>query len=143
MKKTILTLSMLFLLLSCNKDDDNNNNGNLTINNNTIAGTYIIKEVVKEDGSIVPYTGYCPTVKDTVIIDFTNIFVKSHRVNCTTEDKYTCFGFFLANGKIVTCNKLINGTITEFTNEKLKIMNDEVINGGDQFHGNKGIVLYR
>ena len=127
MKKTILTLSLLILIVvACSKKDDDTN-GNIAITKNTVYGNWIISEIIRPDGTIVPYPHQCSTQKDYIFFDFIDIYMHRFKTNCEEYNIYNCDDYFLLDNKITGCDYVFDGTIIEFTSQKMRLEYDEVI----------------
>ncbi|CAM3515149.1 hypothetical protein FLGE108171_01190 [Flavobacterium gelidilacus] len=127
MKKIILTLSLLLLVITaCSKKDDDNN-GNLAITKNNVYGNWTFSEIIRPDGTIVPYPHQCSTQNDYIFFDFIDIYMYRFKTNCENYETYRCDNYFLLENQITGCNYVFDGTITEFTSQRMRIEYDEVI----------------
>lgn len=147
MKKTILTINLLLLVLTaCNKKDDDTNDGNIAITTNSISANYIISEIIRPDGSIVPYGHQCSTKNDYIYFDYLDIYMHRFKTNCEEYDVYKCDDYFLLDNKITGCNYVFDAIITEFTGQRMKLEYDVVIPSNDFINGIgdvKGFILIR
>ncbi len=144
MKKIILSL-VLLALISCS-NDDGVKDPNIPITPNSITAEYTITEIVRPDGSIVPYGHQCAMLKDYMYFDFTKIWVYTYNPNCENYSIYVCDTYYVIDKRITGCNYILDGTISEFTGQRMRIDYDEVITSNNFNNGIgdvKGLILVR
>lgn len=147
MKKLILTLITFSFLLSCSKSDDNEN-PNLAITYQNLAGKWFFSRVLLADGSTVAFEGECPSNRDYAeFFDYRKIQTVNFYNDCVLYNNYGCPEYQLTNtNKIIVCNDPFdNATITELTNETLRLDYDGVKNLGfmSSYTSVKGLIFTR
>lgn len=149
MKKNSICLLLLMLsVLSCSDSNDSNNDPALSAQ--ALSGIWYVKDVIKPDGTIEPYIHSCSTQRDYAeFFNFGKIQFHYNNVDCTsliTADG--CDSFILNNdtGVLSVCSNMFQGTITEFTDETLRIdYTEEEFFGytDNNFQSGKGIIFSR
>lgn len=107
--KNIVTLLALVLLLSCSKDED----GSKPVTFQNLAGQWKIKSIIKADGSVIPYTGLCPSQTDYIeIFAYRKIVTYNYNQDCINTQDNGCTDFSLdANNRILVCSLLFDDAI--------------------------------
>lgn len=114
-----------FLTFSCT---DNDEPTPFALNPENLEGTWYFKEIVKADGSIVPYINSCAALPDNVQFTITDIFVTQTLADCISVDYGQCSYYVIIpeTDKMISCDEYIDGTVTEFTTTKLTIEYDQI-----------------
>ena len=144
MKKIILSL-VLLASVSCSSDD-----GppvvNMEVTPTNLKGEYTITELVRPDGSIVPYVGQCGMLKDYIAFDLTKSSYYSYDPNCNNYSTKVCDSYEILDKQITGCNYIFDGKISEFTGQRMRLDFYGVI-PGDHFSNSigdaKGFILVR
>lgn len=133
MKKAIILLALTLSLISCSSDDSTPD-PNLKLTYENLAGKWYFKETIMGNGSIVPYTNYCPTN-----LDYVEFFVNG-KINDHIYDT-NCFFTYHANNNLnlyvetnglssVGGGEIPNSIVVKFTQNELHLQYEAVLAPG-------------
>lgn len=148
MEKTILTILVIFTLISCSKDDDGGNK-QLELNYNNLFGTWYPYSVVKANDEVQLYTTNCSTKKDSLYFrSGENRFWVSMNCSFKVEKGSGLFQLSTQNRRFEQAGEYMTGDVVNFTENELTINLDEVsdnsFNGGTHsIDGIKSITFKR
>ena len=112
MKKIIFLCIAVFAIAGCSNDDD----GTIKPTYESIAGIWYPSKIIKSDGSIVDYVGYCPSKRDYIeIFNYLTISSFFYSGNCTDINRDNgCKRFYIDSdtNEITNCMDYLNGKVT-------------------------------
>jgi hypothetical protein len=153
--KRILALSitmaaMIATMIACSKSNKEETYVDpLKITNESIAGKWTIYQVIKPDGSIVPYNGHCSSKKDGCeIFSYFKINTFLNMPDCQNinNNTYSCTDFVLdlSTNRLKYCTELYSGFLKLVDANTLRIdYETEVLSAISEINHSKGIVLKR
>jgi hypothetical protein len=122
--------------LSCSSDKDNDDNStpvnpNLALSTATISGNWKIVEIIKSNGTRVPYIHLCSTKEDFIKF-YTYPKMEFHQTYSDCGDVHLnegCTNYIIyANNIMGNCGQLIDGTVSHLTASQMQIDYGEVRN---------------
>ena len=112
MKKIVFLCIAVLAIAGCSNDDD----GTIKPTYESIAGIWYPSKMIKADGSIVDYIGYCPSKRDYIeIFNYLQIASYFYSGNCSDINRDNgCKRFYINSdtNEITNCMDYLNGKVT-------------------------------
>ncbi|MGL2963672.1 hypothetical protein ACSVH2_07620 [Flavobacterium sp. RSB2_4_14] len=118
--KKIITLFAVVFLLSCSKDDD----GTKAVTFQNLTGQWKFKSIVRANGTVIPYTGLCPTQTDYIeIFSYRKIVTYNYYPDCINTENFGCSDYTLTEDDMIYGSSFLfdEAIVTNLTSSGFKI----------------------